>query len=339
MKKTILVTGGSGFIAHAIIENILDNTDWDIISIEREMYSEKLNRLQEIIDNRIDHKHRIRKVYHDLKYEFDDTLSNEIGNIDYIIHTAASSHVDKSIIDPLSCVMDNVIGTCNILNFARKCKNLERFIYFSSHEVFGSAPVGIEYGERDRYNSSNPYAASKAAGEELAISYFNTYKLPVYVLHVVNVYGHRQYSDKYFIKCIKNILNDEEIIVHIDSNTKKPGTRLYVHVKDVADSLMFILRLPDGIIEPDYGNAKCPKFNITGNQEFDNLEIARIIANCMDKELNYKLVDCNSIRPGLDSRYSISGELMKKLGWAPKLSFHERICELVNWTLLNKQWL
>jgi dTDP-glucose 4,6-dehydratase len=338
--KNVLVTGGAGFIAHMVIDTILETTDWNIITIERVEYTNKLNRLQDVISSNPDKKHRVKCVYHDLNFEFDENISKEIGeDIHYILHIAAASHVDKSIVNPLSCVMDNVVGTCNILNFARKCSNLERFVYFSSHEVFGSAPIGVEYNERDRYNSSNPYAASKAAGEELAVAYFNTYKLPVYIMHVVNVYGHRQYPDKYFIKCIKSILHDEEIVVHADPITQKPGSRLYVHVKDVADSLMFILNLSDNIIESDFGGAKCPKFNIMGYQEFDNLEIAKIIAKCMDKELKYKIVDINSIRPGLDSRYSLSGDLMKTLGWQPKLTFEERIQELVDWTLMNKQWI
>ena len=111
---------------------------------------------------------RVKIIFHDLKSEINEMLENNLGNFNYIIHLAASSHVDRSIEDPLSFVMDNVVATCNILNFARKNSNLERFIYFSTDEVFGPAPKGINYKERDRYNSTNPYSATKAGGEEFA---------------------------------------------------------------------------------------------------------------------------------------------------------------------------
>ena len=339
MKKTVLVTGGAGFIAHMVIETILDKTDWNIVTIDRLDFSGNLHRLQEVVAERPQHKSRVKFVFHDMKSEFNEQISKAIGNVNYIMHIGAASHVDRSIENPMAFVLDNVVGTCNVLNFARTCSNLERFIYFSTDEVFGPAPDGVEYDERARYNSTNPYSASKAGGEELAVSYHNTYKLPVYVCHTVNVYGHRQHPEKYIPKCIKHIMNGDEISVHADLVTNRPGSRHYVHVKDVADALLFILDLPQDVFENDYGGAKCPKFNIIGYTELDNLEIAQVIAKCMGKELKYKLVDFNTVRPGLDLRYSLSGDLLKKLGWSPQMSFEERIQELVDWTLEHRHWL
>lgn len=340
MTKKVLISGGAGFIAHKVVDLILKRTDWEIVTIDRLDFAGNLNRLQEvvIIDNPSE-KHRVKFVYHDLKSEFNEQISNSIGNVNYILHIAAASHVDRSITDPLSFVMDNVVGTCNILNYARKCSNLERFVNFSTDEVFGPAPLGIAYDERARYNSTNPYSASKAGAEELAVAYHNTYGLPVYICHTVNVFGQRQHPEKYIPKCIKQILNQEEIQVHSDPATNSPGSRHYIHVEDVADALLFILNLKDDNFERDYGGAKCPKFNITGFDEVDNLSVAKTIAKSMNMEFKYKLIDFNKVRPGLDFRYSLSGDYLKKLGWTPKYSFIERIDEVVKWTLNNKHWL
>ena len=126
-----------------------------------------------------------------------------IGEVDYILHLAASSHVDRSIDHPMEFVMDNVVGTCNILNFARDQQNLSRFIYFSTDEVFGPAPEGISYAERDRYNSTNPYSATKAGAEELCVSYENSYGMPIYITHTMNVFGNRQHPEKYIPSTIR----------------------------------------------------------------------------------------------------------------------------------------
>ena len=129
-----------------------------------------------------------------------------MGEINIILHLAAGSHVDRSIDYPLEFVMDNVVGTANILEYARiinNSNNLERFIYFSTDEVFGPAPSGIDYKENDRYNSTNPYSATKAGGEELAVAYENTYGLPIYITHTMNVFGERQHPEKIYTNVYK----------------------------------------------------------------------------------------------------------------------------------------
>ena len=158
----VLVTGGAGFIAHHVIETILDTTDWEIISLDRLDFSGNLNRLHDLIGQRPD-KARVKIVYHDLKAPISPLTASTIGQVDYILHLAAGSHVDRSIDFPLEFVMDNVVGTANLLQYARTLKNLDRFVYFSTDEIFGVAPEGVSYKEYDRYNSTNPYSASKAA--------------------------------------------------------------------------------------------------------------------------------------------------------------------------------
>ena len=334
-----LVTGGAGFIAHHVIEDILQCTDWEVVTLDRLDYSGNLNRLHEMLSTKPKStQKRVSFIFHDLKAEINPMTAHRIGDVHYVLHLAAGSHVDRAIINPLEFVQDNVVGTCNILNFARTCKNLIRFVYFSTDEVFGPAPNGVMYDERDRYNSTNPYSATKAGGEELAVSFHNTYDLPVYVCHTMNVFGQRQHPEKYVPMCIRHIRDGEFVHVHADKNGR-PGSRFYVHVSDVSDALMHILNLSEQNFKVDYGGAKCPKFNIVGNKEIDNLELAQIIADVLDKTLKYELVEYNKSRPGHDLRYALSGNYLKNLGWEPKETLQDRIEEVVDWTMAHNHWL
>ena len=336
--KRVLITGGAGFIAHHVVESILDKTDWEVVTLDRLDFSGNLNRLQDLIGKRED-KHRVKIVYHDLKAAISPLTAQRIGHVDYILHLAAGSHVDRSIDFPMEFVMDNVVGTANILDFARTIKGLGRFVYFSTDEVFGPAPDGIKYDEYDRYNSSNPYSASKAGGEELAVAYHNTYKLPVYITHTMNVFGERQHPEKYIPLCIRRVINGEKITIHSNPDKTKAGSRHYIHAKDVADGLLFLLTLPVNVEVDVCHGIKCPKFNIVGTEEIDNLEVANSIARALNKPLNYEMVDFHSSRPGHDLRYALSGNRMKELGWEPSVKFSERISQIVKWYADNPQWL
>ena len=340
--KRILITGGAGFIAHHLIYFFIKQTNWDIVSLDRLDYSGNLNRLENILSSLTqEQKSRVKIVYHDLKAEINPWIKKEIGKIDIILHLAAGSHVDRSIYYPMEFVLDNVVGTANILEYARAVNvsnKLERFIYFSTDEVFGPAPNGIDYKENDRYNSTNPYSATKAGGEELAVAYENTYNLPVYITHTMNVFGERQHPEKFIPMCIKKIRDGQTVTIHSDKTKKIPGSRHYIHAEDVAEAIYFIITNKFEN-ELDFGGAKCPKFNIVGSEELNNLELAQIIANCQNKELKYEMVDFHSSRPGHDLRYSLSGEKMKKLGWQPSIKLTERIKQVVDWSLNNENWI
>ena len=334
-----LITGGAGFIAHHTISYLLKHTDWEIITLDRLDYSGNLNRLHDIMlsfDPEV--RKRVKIVHHDLKAELNPLVCSEIGQVDYILHLAAGSHVDRSIDYPMEFIMDNVVGTANILEFARKQDNLERFVYFSTDEVFGPAPNGIKYKENDRYNSTNPYSATKAGAEELAVAYENTYKLPIYITHTMNVFGERQHPEKFIPMCIKRARDGEVITIHSDKTRTIPGSRHYIHAEDVSSAVYFLLQYKRAF-EPTWGNAKCPKFNIVGSEELNNLELAQIIADAQGKELKYELVDFHSSRPGHDLRYALDGGKMRELGWTPAKSVRERIAEVTNWTLNNQRWI
>ena len=340
--KRVLITGGAGFIAHHLIYYLIKNTNWEIVSLDRLDYSGNLNRLDNILTELTsEQKSRIKVVFHDLKSEINPWIKKELGSINIILHLAAGSHVDRSIDFPMEFVLDNVVGTANILNYARflnDSNGLERFVYFSTDEIFGPASKGVDYKENDRYNSTNPYSATKAGGEELAVAYENTYKLPVYITHTMNVFGERQHPEKFIPMCIKKIRDGESVTIHSDKTKKIPGSRHYIHAEDVADAIYFLLTNTI-ISEADYGGAKCPKFNIVGSEEVNNLELAQIIASSQGKELKYEMVDFHSSRPGHDLRYSLSGEKMKKLGWTPSIKLTQRIKQVVEWSLKNENWI
>ena len=339
MKK-VLITGGAGFIAHHIIAHIIKKTDWEIVTVDRLDISGNLNRLHEILGQfSTEDKKRLKIVFHDLKAEINSQISSEIGEPSIILHLAAASHVDRSILYPMEFVQDNVTGTVNLLDYAKKIKNLERFVYFSTDEIFGNAPKGVSYKEYDRYNSTNPYSASKAAAEEFCVAYENTYKLPIYITHTMNVFGERQHPEKFIPMVIQRVRDNQKVFVHSNEEKTVAGSRHYIHAQDVADGLMFILSLENYKHKGDFGNANCPKFNLVGPEEIDNLSLAQSIAKIQNKDLIYELIDNHSSRPGHDLRYSLDPSLLKSLGWEPKIKLSKRIEEVVNWSLKNKHWL
>jgi len=339
MKK-VLITGGAGFIAHHMIAHLMKNTDWKIVTLDRLDISGNLNRLHEILEQfSSTEKKRLKIVFHDLKAEINSQIETEIGKPDIILHLAAASHVDRSIVYPMEFVQDNVVGTVNLLNFAKKNKDLEKFVYFSTDEIFGNAPQGVSYKEYDRYNSTNPYSASKAAAEEFCVAYENTYKMPIFITHTMNVFGERQHPEKYIPMVIKRVRDSEKVFVHSNPEKTKAGSRHYIHALDVADGMMFILNLKDYKHTGDYGNARCPKFNLVGPEEIDNLQLAEQIAKIQNKELIYELIDNHTSRPGHDLRYSLDPSLLKSLGWEPKIKLSQRIEDVVKWSLKNNRWL
>lgn len=344
MKKTILVTGGAGFIGHHMIRRLLKHEEYDIISMDRLDFAGNLNRLAELgREFGSDAMSRLRVIFHDLRAEINPQLALQIGAVDIIIHMAAGSHVNRSIENPMLFVQDNVVGTCNLLDYARRyLPNLEKCINFGTDEVFGSAPEGVEYHEYDRYNSRSPYSATKAGAEELCVAYENTFGMPIYCTHTMNVFGERQLPEKFLGVAMRRILAGEPVTIHCDEQTgTRSGLRHWIHAADVADATIFIMDLPHRgfLLAQDLGGATCPKFNIVGQKEISNLEVAQKIAHILGRELKYVMVGSDTQRPGHDFRYALSGEYMKQLGWEPKYDFDTRLEQVVRWTLKNDRWL
>lgn len=327
MSKKILITGGCGFIGHHVVEHILRNTNWSIIILDRLNYaSSGFDRLRDI--DAFDDK-RVLVLTSDFTKKIEEGLAQEIGKLDYILHMGAETHVDNSIIDPEPFVMSNVVGTMRMLDFARTQKELKNFVYFSTDEVFGPAPVGTEYKEWDRYNSTNPYSASKAGGEELCLAYANTYKIPMTITHTMNVFGERQHPEKFIPMTINNILKGKKVTIHSNPEKSKAGSRFYVHARNVANAILFLLTK-----EP-----KRDKFNIVGEKEVDNLEMAKFIAEVLGKELIYEMVDFHGSRPGHDLRYALDGNKLKGMGYEHPKLFEESLKNTIEWTIKHNKWL
>ncbi len=334
-NKRVLITGGAGFIAHHVIYYLLKNTNWNIISLDRLDTSSDINRIHEIIkDFDKDTQKRVKILFHDLRAEINSQIKEKIGHVDIILHMAASSHVTRSIKYPIEFVENNVMGTTHLLEYARSLNNLERFLYFSTDEVFGPSIPGVKFKEYDRYNGANPYSASKAAAEEICVAYSNTYKMPIYITHTMNVFGERQANEKFIPMAIEKIKKDEIITVHINKKTNQIGSRHYLHALDVADAILFILNLKKVPFPLNHTACNCPKFNIEGTLEVNNLEIAQMIANVLGKPLKYELIEPLD-RPGHDFNYSISGDYLRSLGWKPKIEFKDGLAQVVKWHMDN----
>ncbi len=327
--KRILVTGAYGFIGHHFVEHVMKFTDWEVVTLDRLDSASTYDRIADM-DRWDEFKKRITVVWHDLKAPLNEYVTRKIGKVDYIVHLAASSHVDRSILYPMEFVMDNVVGTANILDYARTLKGLKKFVYFSTDEVFGPAPEGVEYKEWDRYKASNPYSASKAGGEELCIAYENTYKLPIIITHCMNVFGERQHPEKFLPMVVRKLLLGEEIIIHSDPTKTKSGTRYYIHARDVSDAVLFLLEGP---------TKNGDKYNIKGYRECGNLELAQLVSKIIDKPLKYKMLDFHSSRPGHDLRYALDGQKLKDMGWSPKKPFENRLRSTVKWMVAHPEWL
>ncbi len=323
--RTVLLTGGAGFIGAHVVADILAHTDWHLTLLDRLDCSGNLNRLAEVGAAK---NPRVRFVYHDLKAPLNEQLVKYLGAHDYVLHLAAGTHVDRSIADPLSFVYDNVVATCNILDYARTA-GCERFLYFSTDEVFGPAPPGVRYKEWDRYNSGNPYSATKAGGEELALAYCNTYRLPVLVTHTMNVIGTMQHPEKYVPGTIRKVRDGELVTIHADKTCTKAGSRFYIDARHVAEAVRFVLA----------NGAVGDKYNIVGERETDNLQLATMIAARVGKPLRHELVDFHSQRPGHDLRYALDGAKLATMGWTPATSLERSLDDIVAWYLSTPGWL
>ena len=327
MKTRVLITGGCGFVGHHLVEHILKKTDWSVVVFDKLNYASLgFDRLRDI--NVFDDS-RITVLAVDFSQPLSAGLKQEAGEVDYIFHLGAETHVDRSIDDPGPFVISNVVGTMEMLNFARTQKNLKKFFYFSTDEVFGPAPQGVAYKEWDRYNSGNPYAAAKAGGEELCLAYGNTYKLPVVITHCMNIFGERQHPEKFIPMTIRKILKGETVIVHSDANKKVPGSRYWIHARNVAAAVMFLV---------DNGKPQ-DKYNIVGEKEVDNLQMAKAIAKALGKDLKFELVDFHSSRPGHDLQYALDGGKMAQMGWNLPITFESSLEKSIHWFIDNPKWL
>jgi len=317
MSKTILITGAR-FIGSHFVEYILEQTNWDIIVLYRK-------------NRGLDHK-RILYLQHDLEDSLSDNrfppLHHIFPKIDYIVHMAAETYVDDSLVDCIPFVKSNVLGTANLLEWIKRHYPNTPTCLFSSDEVMGPAPIGVDFKENDQRRPSNPYSATKGAAELLAYSFAHSFNLPIFTVRCMNVYGERQAPQKFIPKVIDNFKRGESITLH-GTDKQNVASRHWVHAKDCADAVLFLL----------YKAKPKEIYHITG-EEKSVYDIAEKIYDILFKRGELpangrsfygmiRYLDFHKARPGHDKRYSLNGGKLKAMGWQHKFKIDEELEKII----------
>lgn len=331
----LLLTGASGFIGSHFLNHILENTDWKVVCVASWKHKGTPERIEEVLSTNPAWRERVEVITHDLESPFTQRTVDRIGEIDYIVNFAAESHVDRSITDPVSFIKNNVDVVLTMLELAR-VKKPKAFVQISTDEVYGAAPEGVNHKEWSPILPSNPYSASKAAQEAIAISYWRTYGVPLIITNTMNNFGEMQDSEKFVAQLIRKINAGETVTIH--GKEGDIGSRYYLHARNHADAVLFLLRktIPtmysEGVYYPD-------RYNVVGENELNNLAMAYIVADMLGKPLQYELEDFHTTRPGHDKRYALDGSKIRELGWTAPLEFLPSMRRYIDWTLAHPTWL
>ncbi len=332
INKSILITGGAGFIGSHVVRLFVNKyPDYEIINLDKLTYAGNLENLKDI-ENTPNYEFVKGDIVDDSfmfdlfkKYQFDG-----------VIHLAAESHVDRSIANPNEFIKTNIVGTVNLLNAARNIwkDNLEGklFYHISTDEVYGSLGDEGLFIEETSYDPRSPYSASKASSDHLVRAYFHTFKLPVVITNCSNNYGANQFPEKLIPLAINNIKNKKPIPIY----GKGENIRDWLFVEDHANAIDLVFH--KGNIGETY--------NIGGNNEWQNIDLIHSLCKIMDKKLgreegeSAKLITFVKDRAGHDLRYAIdSTKIQSELGWKPSLQFEEGLEKTVDWYLSNSEWM
>jgi dTDP-glucose 4,6-dehydratase len=325
----ILLTGAAGFVGSHVLSHLLKETDHEILCVCSWEHKGEPSRILDDA-NYQQNKDRVRIITHDLTAPFTQEQMDNMGEIDFIFNIASESHVDRSVTHPVEFIQNNVKLVLTMLELAR-VKKPKTFLQFSTDEVYGQAPLGVNHKEWSPIVPSNPYSASKAAQEAIAISYWRTYNVPLIITNGMNIFGERQDVEKFIPLCVDKVSKGEAISIHSYPDGKTAGSRFYIHARNVADAMLFILNNVEAKLYPE---AEMPeRFNIVGEVEMDNLTLAKMIAELVGKPLKYDMVNFHSSRPGHDCRYALDGTKLAETGWKPKVSFEESLRRTVDFQL------
>ena len=330
--KNILITGGAGFIGSHVIRRFTNKyPTYHIFNLDALTYAGNLENLHDIeskenytfLHGDITDEHYINSIFK--KHQFE-----------YVIHLAAESHVDRSIMDPLGFAKTNILGTMILLNAFKTLwqNNWEgkRFYHVSTDEVYGSlGEIGL-FKETTSYDPNSPYSASKASSDHFVRAYGETYGLPYVISNCSNNYGAQQFPEKLIPLFINNILNDKALPVYGDGNY----TRDWLYVLDHAIAIDLVF----------HKGVNAETYNIGGFNEWKNIDLVKILCHQMDDKLkretgtSEKLITYVKDRPGHDLRYAIdASKINKELGWRPTVTFEEGLSETIDWYLNNEEWL
>lgn len=321
----ILITGAAGFVGHHFIQYMVNNTDHDLVAMDKLTYASTWDSLRDTLC--FNHP-RVKIVGYDFSTPITGGVLDEIGPIDIIIHMGGETHVDRSISNPLSFVQANVVGTHHMLMLARELG--AKFYFFSTDEVFGPAPEGVEYNEWDRLHPGNPYSATKAGAEMLVLAYGNTFGIDFTITRCMNIFGERQHPEKFIPLAIRAIMSGNEISVHADPTLTVSGSRFYIHAQLVAEAYDYLI---------SNGTANGEMFHIVGEREVTNLELVLMIGEIIGKEPKIRMVDFHSSRPGHDMRYALDGAKLRDFGWEPHGTLESTLEQTVRWYMDHSEWL
>jgi dTDP-glucose 4,6-dehydratase len=323
--RSLLITGGAGFIGSNFAQYwIKKYPDDKVIVLDALTYAGNLENLASIADHA-----NYRFVKGDIRDFQLVTKLLEENNIDTLIHFAAESHVDRSILGPQEFIETNINGTFNLLESVRKCwgKDLDkkRFIHISTDEVYGSLEFDDPaFTEESQYKPNSPYAASKAASDHLVRAYYRTYGVPAIITHCSNNYGPYQFPEKLIPLMIFKATRDEKLPVYGDGL----NIRDWIYVNDHCNAIDIVIH--KGRIGEVY--------NIGGDSEKHNIDVVRIILDKLNKPRD--LIQFVKDRPGHDRRYAIDiTKIKNELGWTPEYNFEKGIENTINWYLDNEEWV
>jgi len=300
---TILVTGGAGFIGSNLLHHLIKVVDGEIVCVDKLTYASNRKNIPE-----------------DVAFYAFDIASKDVEtvfsrhNITTVFHLAAESHVDNSIKDCSEFIHTNILGTVNLLNLSLKYE-VEKFIHISTDEVYGSIESG-SFTEKSNYTPRNPYSASKAASDHFAMSYHNTYGMPVIVTNCSNNYGPRQHLEKMIPKTITNLLARKRVPIYGDGNQ----IRDWIYVQDHCEALVEVWKT----------GKVGQKYNIGGKYEIKNIDLVKTIISTMNMSEN--MIEYIQDRPGHDRRYSTDiTKISSELKWSPRFSLSEGLNNTIEW--------
>lgn len=330
----VLLTGIGGAIGVHVMAHIMLNTDWRIVGLDSFHHKGYRDRLEVMFADHPDWRARVTVLQHDLVCPISPELSESIGDIDYILHLAALSDVFFSVENPVYVIKNNIESTLTMLEYATHHEHTA-FVYFSTDEVYGPTTKDGAHAEWDCHRPSNAYSASKAASEDICYSYWRAGKVKLVITNTMNNFGQMQGSSKYPVIIQQKLDKGEQLTVH--GNAEEIGTRYYIHSRNAADALLFILQLPSyahqlGMIDdPD-------RYHIVGDEQLDNLQLAQRIAELMGKELKYKLEDFHKDNPAHDIHYGLQDNKLRRAGWTQPKNFNDSMSETIQWQIDNPRW-
>jgi len=339
----VILTGVGGFIGAHVVRWILQNTDWDLVGIEswRPQHVNSSKRLQDAMSD-LTSSQRSRFTLHrwDLTHEFTEPILRQIfcKETDVIISMASDSRVTYSVENPGETWFNNTQIAYNMLEMARKHPP-KMFIQVSTDEVYGDAGWDNPgHHEWDTILPSNPYSASKAAQEALAISYWRTYNVPVVITNTMNVIGEMQDPEKFLPLAIKRIQAGEPMTLFGEKDGKTTSRRVWLDAKNMAAALVHIINKVKPALCTE-AESRPDRFHVIGETELSVGELAQKVANKLDRPLKKKIVQGDKIRPGYDRRYALVDNNLKATGFSPPFTFDQTLDRIIDWVQANPHWV